>query len=330
MYKILENVKNKLAGNTKFTFPAPVILGPVPRILLQQSTNLVNKLALLLNKCRLREDSWDKPKNDWCRGRGFSAFCMFLKYHLPDAKASPSPARGEGMHRPWCNKILGTRSSMTGGRGANSFGRSMIEMLGVLAIIGVLSVGGIAGYSKAMEQFKINKIIQDYNMLIFWLMEHQQSFQESIAGEPNLTDTVMALNLVPNNWIRLNDAYLQDTYGNYVNIRYRQKGMSDEAHEGVIVDFIFGGLVTNDSGESSSDNFNEKICFEVFRNVAQPLHSSLKVAGLMGTKKYGESYFGDKFCSGELGCLHNVSLSELKDNCSHCDRTKRCNLTIIF
>lgn len=36
-------------------------------------------------------------------------------------------------------------------------GRSMIEMLGVLAIIGVLSVGGIAGYSKAMMKFKINK-----------------------------------------------------------------------------------------------------------------------------------------------------------------------------
>ena len=41
-----------------------------------------------------------------------------------------------------------------------SLGRSMIEMLGVLAIIGVLSVGGIAGYSKAMEKFKINKTIQ--------------------------------------------------------------------------------------------------------------------------------------------------------------------------
>ena len=39
-------------------------------------------------------------------------------------------------------------------------GRSMIEMLGVLAIVGVLSVGGIAGYSKAMEKFKINKTIQ--------------------------------------------------------------------------------------------------------------------------------------------------------------------------
>ena len=74
--------------------------------------------------------------------------CLSLKYPLPDAKASPSPARGEGWHRPWCHKILGTRPSMTGGRGVNSFGRSMIEMLGVLAIIGVLSVGGIAGYSK--------------------------------------------------------------------------------------------------------------------------------------------------------------------------------------
>ncbi len=38
-------------------------------------------------------------------------------------------------------------------------GRSMIEMLGVLAIIGVLSVGGIAGYSKAMTKFKVNKTI---------------------------------------------------------------------------------------------------------------------------------------------------------------------------
>lgn len=38
-------------------------------------------------------------------------------------------------------------------------GRSMIEMLGVLAIVGVLSVGGIAGYSKAMVKNKNIKLI---------------------------------------------------------------------------------------------------------------------------------------------------------------------------
>ena len=47
----------------------------------------------------------------------------------------------------------------------NEQGRSMIEMLGVLAIVGVLSVGGIAGYSKAMAKFKTNKVIDQVNML---------------------------------------------------------------------------------------------------------------------------------------------------------------------
>ena len=48
----------------------------------------------------------------------------------------------------------------------NESGRSMIEMLGVLAIIGVLSVGGIAGYSKAMNKFKTNKIADNVSMIV--------------------------------------------------------------------------------------------------------------------------------------------------------------------
>lgn len=35
-------------------------------------------------------------------------------------------------------------------------GRSMIEMLGVLAIVGVLSIGGLAGYQKAMQRARLN------------------------------------------------------------------------------------------------------------------------------------------------------------------------------
>ena len=40
-------------------------------------------------------------------------------------------------------------------------GRSMIEIIGVLAVVGVLSVGGIAGYIKAMEKINTNKLIED-------------------------------------------------------------------------------------------------------------------------------------------------------------------------
>lgn len=48
----------------------------------------------------------------------------------------------------------------------NQNGRSMVEMLGVLAIIGVLSVGSIAGYSKAMYKYKINKFTDQMTNII--------------------------------------------------------------------------------------------------------------------------------------------------------------------
>ena len=47
----------------------------------------------------------------------------------------------------------------------NEMGRSMVEMLGVLAIIGVLSVGGIAGYTMAMRKYKANEILNTASML---------------------------------------------------------------------------------------------------------------------------------------------------------------------
>jgi len=45
-------------------------------------------------------------------------------------------------------------------------GRSMVEMLGVLAIVGVLSLGGMVGYSKAMEYYKNNRSIDVLNNLV--------------------------------------------------------------------------------------------------------------------------------------------------------------------
>jgi len=42
-------------------------------------------------------------------------------------------------------------------------GRSMIEMLGVLAVIGVLSVGGLFGYQRAMRNNRINNAIAYVN-----------------------------------------------------------------------------------------------------------------------------------------------------------------------
>ena len=47
----------------------------------------------------------------------------------------------------------------------NEYGRSMVEMLGVLAIIGILSVTGIYGYTIAMRKYRANEIVQAASVL---------------------------------------------------------------------------------------------------------------------------------------------------------------------
>ena len=42
-------------------------------------------------------------------------------------------------------------------------GRSMVEILGVLAIIGVLSIGGIAGYTLSMRRYRANQVLDALN-----------------------------------------------------------------------------------------------------------------------------------------------------------------------
>ena len=46
----------------------------------------------------------------------------------------------------------------------NEIGRSMVEILGVLAVIGVLSVGGIIGYKYAMDKYRTNDIVESVHM----------------------------------------------------------------------------------------------------------------------------------------------------------------------
>ncbi len=65
-------------------------------------------------------------------------------------------------------------------------GRSMVEMLGVLAIIGVLSVGGIAGYSKAMAKFKTSKALDQVSTTI-------ANVRTLYSGQPNYSGLTTAI-----------------------------------------------------------------------------------------------------------------------------------------
>lgn len=73
-------------------------------------------------------------------------------------------------------------------------GRSMVEMLGVLAIIGVLSIGGISGYSKAMAKFRVNKTLDQISMLVMNI----RSLYSANIDYKGLTDQVaIQMGIIP-------------------------------------------------------------------------------------------------------------------------------------
>lgn len=92
-------------------------------------------------------------------------------------------------------------------------GRSMIEMLGVLAIIGVLSVGGISGYSKAMGKFKLTKAQDQISMLLM-------NIRTVYATSPDYTNlsnaNAIAYNIVPADMV--SGANIYNAFGGAVTL----------------------------------------------------------------------------------------------------------------
>ena len=71
-------------------------------------------------------------------------------------------------------------------------GRSMIEMLGVLAIIGILSIGGLAGYSKAIDRYRINETINQITHIVQNtrdLFRTQKNFYGSLSSSGKAMST---------------------------------------------------------------------------------------------------------------------------------------------
>ncbi len=262
---------------------------------------------------------------------------------------------GEEIHRPWCDKILGTKPRMTGGRGAGfvrllrcarndvfnntphsalsrhslpqgarECGRSMIEMLGVLAIIGVLSVAGIAGYSKAMEKWKINKMAEEYSYLIHGLLGHLTEFQ-NLPINTGLVDTSFALGIIPDTWKKDSSLNVIDTFGNLIKPYVRNNRL--------VIDFYLGGISTNSDNARVSQGFSKRTCETLMRDVAAPLHYSVSVVWifLSGNSTAPSKYFyGDSRCSQGLHCLSEITLSDIHEACGLCDGKRQCSITLEF
>ncbi len=90
----------------------------------------------------------------------------------------------------------------------------MVEMLGVLAIIGVLSVGGISGYSKAMAKFKLTKAQDQMSML---LINIRTAYATAASYDGLTTETAYQYNILPQDMVQTSSVFV-NAFGGEVEV----------------------------------------------------------------------------------------------------------------
>lgn len=194
----------------------------------------------------------------------------------------------------------------------NQQGRSMVEMLGVLAIIGVLSVGAIAGYSKAMMKYKLNKQAEQITTLIngaTLAVRGQQYKRQNTSGYLYLHNLMAVLNLIPSEMDVKKDK-LRDAMGYDVGVHWESADWPE------IKDFLVVAL------RRGNKFIEEPVCWNLLKT-AKELSPFLITAQLYVKNRY-INFRGDNYCSPgslpSLGsgypCLYALNMSQIQEFCS--------------
>ena len=288
---------------------------------------MLKSIEFLRGKIRGRVSGDKYDVSGWCRGRWLSVFCTFFKYHSLAGKPAPSPSRGEGI------RLLRRYIPRND---AGSVGRSMIEMLGVLAIVAVLSVGGIAGYSKAMGMFKDNKQVQQISMLLYNTIEIQKDMADMVKQNPQGRWSVITvlndLDRIPAG-MSLDENQLHDVYGNTFSSFYglgsclKSDGTfgrcsAPECYFGIVLNY--SGSAFNKGTESQCRNLVKAIAeFDENINNLQMRNRTDSAAGY----EVSNVIWGKKKCNNNRRCFYNLTPVQLDAFCKTC-ATETCSFVL--
>ena len=186
-------------------------------------------------------------------------------------------------------------------------GRSMVEMLGVLAIIGVLSVGAIAGYSKAMMKYKLNKHAEQMNTVINAISRNMHSF-DNVAGGTYLTETFIKMGEIPTEMIDAGNYHdVHDIFGQRwaIFVSGTLIFLSTNAHYSFLA-------------SKSPDSLD--ICKNILL-IAKENHSliyALQAYSASGDQNNSSKYalYGDEICSSGRKCLKDLTLDDIYNTCT--------------
>ena len=222
-------------------------------------------------------------------------------------------------------------------------GRSMIEMLGVLAIIGVLSVGGIQGFSKAMETYQSHKQLEQINSLIYAALELRDGLIQNYKNAPttqryDLMPALSALGYLPD--MKLVSNHATDKYGNSFNLSFGVDGCRQP--DGTVAYTCFSyrmGIYLKTQGTSfslSSENqcknlINSLTAFDTENgNIG---HLELRNTDTENINGYNVSsiIYGRQNCTNSRQtCFKNMTPIKMTQFCKSCASENLCELYIYF
>ena len=200
-------------------------------------------------------------------------------------------------------------------------GRSMVEMLGVLAIIGVLSIGAISGYSTAMERYKLNKYADNYNYFFNELLTHKDGMiSHDTVNKTQLNAVINKLGLAVD--FDHDYYYFYDNLGGYFSVYTRSSRFVMDYH-----------LENRSAAEAGDYSFHTDVCKNMIMNVLKPLHEAIIAVKLYrtGDEGFGDFAFqGDSVCTAGTNCLYSVTLQQADNFCAQCLSNQWCIISISF
>ncbi len=194
-------------------------------------------------------------------------------------------------------------------------GRSMVEMLGVLAIIGVLSVGAISGYSKAMFKYKLNKQAEQYNTLINAVARNAHSFDNiNTGGFQNITAYFIKMGEIPQEMLKNNSS-------NYVYDIFHQEYIIALINDTTNGDKSINLSVIADASLKTKSAESLEICRNMLITAKENADSISSVSSVTRNDEntgYNSTVFwGDKNCAnGWSPCLKNLTLDNIYNFCT--------------
>ncbi len=198
-------------------------------------------------------------------------------------------------------------------------GRSMVEMLGVLAIIGVLSVGAIAGYSKAMMKYKLNKHTEQMNTILSAVQQYRHEWK-SMLYTP-LKPYYQKMGLLPPEMIKDNSDKIYDIFNN--SIRLTTNGKVNNQSYALTIGF---GYHLNSNNYDVCLNF-----FTVLKSYHEELYRTVITKNENGTEIMDTSFYGDKFCNSRTKkCIRNISMEDIYTKCNYCKKGDDCGIWTSF